>query len=101
MLVFFPVLNVLKEASHPENCDWAKRELAAVQAAINNRLRNMFFMGAKKYKMFVLQNFIKQALYESRYRRSFWRTYWVLKGQFTIFQKKLSEHKNDNVQKNS
>jgi len=59
----------------------------------------MFFIGARKCKMFVLKNFIKQLLYESRYSRSFWRTLVVLNGQFTIFQKKLSENKNDNVQK--
>jgi len=38
-------------------------------------------------------------LYESKYRRSFWRALLVVNGQFTIFQKKLSEKKNDNVQK--
>jgi len=51
-----PALNVLKEASHPENCDWAKGELKMVPARINSKLRIAFFIDAKKCKMFVLQN---------------------------------------------
>ena len=47
----------------------------------------------------MIQNFTRQLLYESKYRRSFWRTLLVLNSQFTIFQKKLSKKKNDNVQK--
>ena len=47
----------------------------------------------------MIQNFTLQLLYESKYRRSFWRTLLVLNSQFTIFQKKLSKKKNDNVQK--
>ena len=89
----------MKEASHPENCDWAKADLERIKASINNKQGNKIFMDAKKCKMFVLQNFIKKLLYESKRRRSFWRMFVVANGQITIFQKKFSEKKNDNVQK--